>query len=144
MPRPQKNRIVHEPPLYSRFSPDGSVREKNKVNALTLDAYEAFRLADYLAYSHEDAAREMEISRSTFSRLIEEARKKIADCIINGKTLLIEGGNIHFRNNILHCRSCGYLFKINFNEYYNACPDCNSASLINVAGSFGHGKKCCS
>jgi len=78
MPRPQYNRIVNEPPLYSQFKPMGVSGQDVKQIILTLDEFEAFRLADQMGYSHAQAADDMEISRSTFSRLIEKARKKIA------------------------------------------------------------------
>ena len=103
MPRPQYNRIVHEPPLFSNFKPIGVRGRDLEQIVLTLDEFEAFRLADQLGFSHAMAADEMEISRSTFSRLIEKARKKIADFIIQGRLLTIEGGSVHFRVNIIQC-----------------------------------------
>ncbi len=109
---------------------------------LTLDEFEAFRLADQLGFSHALAADEMEISRSTFSRLIEKARKKIADFIIQGRLLTIEGGTVHFRVNIIQCTNCGHMIKINFKHNIKECPECNSRSIINLAGNFGHGKCC--
>ena len=97
MARPQNNRIVKKPPLFNEFKPAGvKGRDLSKVN-ISLDEYEAVRLADNLSYSHQEAADEMDISRSTFSRLIENARKKIAEFIIQGKMLTIEGGNIHLQ-----------------------------------------------
>ena len=89
---------------------------------LTLDEFEAFRLADLIGLSHAEAADEMEISRSTFTRLIEKARKKIADFIIQGKLLTIEGGSIHFRNNIIHCQNCGHMFKTGIEQFYHRMP----------------------
>lgn len=75
MPRPISNRIVHEPPLFTEFKPIGiPVRSLEQVK-LSLDEYEAIRLADRIGLSHEEAAEEMGISRSTFSRLIEKSRK---------------------------------------------------------------------
>ena len=53
------------------------------------DELESLRLADLLAYSHEKAAEEMKISRATFGRIIEKARKKIVDGILNGKAIRI-------------------------------------------------------
>ena len=100
MARPEKHRIVHNPPLFTEFKPIGaSIRFLDSVQ-LSLDEFEAFRLADYMGLSQEEAADEMEISRSTFTRLIEKSRKKIAELIVNGKILAIDGGNVHFRNNI--------------------------------------------
>jgi len=142
MPRPQFNRIVHEPPLYSDFKPIGVRAQNLEQIVLTLDEFEAFRLADQLGFSHALAANEMEISRSTFSRLIEKARKKVADFIIQGKALTIGGGTVHFRVNIIQCKDCGHMFKTNFKESITECPSCHSKSIVNLAGGFGHGKCC--
>jgi len=142
MPRPKSNRIVYEPPIYTEFKPVGSRGQALDVIDLTVDEFEALRLADQQAMTHAEAADEMEISRSTFTRLIERARKKLADFIIQGKLLSINGGNIHFRNNIIKCQSCGYMFKINFNQTITECPVCKSDNLLNLAGGFGHGNCC--
>jgi len=142
MPRPQDDRIVHEPPLFTEFKPVGVRGHELERIQLTLDELEAVRLADQLGLSHEEAAGEMEISRSTFTRLIEKARKKIADFIIHGKLLSIDGGSIHFRNNIIRCVKCGHMFKTNIKNSISECPACQSHNLINMAGGFGHGKCC--
>ena len=142
MARPLKERLVNNPPLFTEFKPMGvAIRLLDEVK-LSLDEYEAFRLADHLGLSHEEAADEMDISRSTFTRLIEKSRKKIAEFIIQGKFMSIDGGNIHFKKNIIRCQDCGYMFNTNFKTSFNKCPECNSEKLINLAGSFGHGKCC--
>ncbi|MCF8299101.1 MAG: DUF134 domain-containing protein [Saprospiraceae bacterium] len=142
MPRPQDNRIVHEPPLFTEFKPIGVMARDLEQIMLSLDEFEAIRLADYNGLSHAEAADEMEISRSTFSRLIEKARKKVSDFFINGKLLNIEGGNVHFRNNIIKCQKCGYMFRISIGQEITECPVCHSDNLLNHAGGFGHGKCC--
>lgn len=142
MPRPKNNRIVLEPPLFTEFKPVGTRGHSLDRAELTLDEFEAFRLADQMSLSHAEAADEMEISRSTFSRLIEQARRKIADFIINGKILSINGGNIHFRTNTIRCQSCGHMFKTDFSMKISECPLCHSENLLNLAGGFGHGKCC--
>jgi predicted DNA-binding protein (UPF0251 family) len=63
---------------------------------LNLDEYEAIRLADYEQLYQEKAAARMNISRQTFGRIIEAAHKKIADVLMNGKALKIEGGEVAF------------------------------------------------
>lgn len=142
MARPKIERIVNNPPLFTEFKPRGvSIRFIEEVK-LTLDEYEAFRLSDYNGLSQEEAAEEMEISRPTFTRLIEKARKKIADFIVNGKLLNIDGGNIHFRKNIIKCENCGHMFIINFDATFVKCPECSSNKLFNLAGGFGHGNCC--
>lgn len=142
MPRPKNNRIVNEPPVFTDFKPIGVKGVDLEQVVLSLDEFEAFRLADQLGFSQEEAAGEMEISRPTFTRLIEKARKKIAVFIVEGKMLSIDGGNIHFRNNIIKCQSCGHMFKTKFNEIITECPACHSEKIQNLAGGFGHGKCC--
>ncbi len=142
MPRPEKDRIVHNPPLFDEFKPVGISGNLLREIELSLDEYEALRLADMLGMSHSEAADEMEISRSTFTRLIEKARRKLADFLINGKLLRINGGNVHFRKNIIKCENCGYMFKIDFETRFAKCPECGSERLLNLAGGFGHGRCC--
>jgi len=142
MPRPKNNRIVYEPPSYTEFKPAGvSVKFLEEVQ-LSLDEFEAVRLADLLGMSHEEAANEMGISRSTFSRLIVLSRKKIADFFFQGKLLTVAGGNIHFRKNIIKCSDCGHMFKIDIGTVLSACPECGSNNLLSLAGGFGHGECC--
>ena len=63
MPRSKSNRIVYEPPIYTEFKPVGSRGQALEVIDLTLDEFEALRLADQQAMSHAEAADEMEISQ---------------------------------------------------------------------------------
>lgn len=142
MPRPQKERIVNQPPIYSSFKPTGVRKGHLKQIILTLDEYEAVRLADYLQLEHEEAAGEMSISRSTFTRLLERARKKVAAFLLEGKELSIEGGIIHFRGNIIRCMSCGHIFNAGFDQDVSTCPSCGAEDLLEMAGGFGHGKCC--
>lgn len=142
MSRPKSKRIVHKPPIFTEFKPIGIAGGLLGQISLSLDEFEAFRLADHIGLTHAEAANEMEISRSTFTRLIEEARKKIAGLIVNGNILSIEGGNIHFRKNIVRCMSCEHMFDMNINTSFTECPLCHSTNLLNLAGGFGHGKCC--
>jgi predicted DNA-binding protein (UPF0251 family) len=61
---------------------------------LTVDEFEAIRLADLQGLYQEQAAEKMNVSRQTFGRIIESAHKKIADALVNGKALSIQGGSI--------------------------------------------------
>ena len=61
---------------------------------LTFDELEAIRLADFEGLYQEQAAKKMNVSRQTFGRILESAHKKIADALVNGKALSIEGGPI--------------------------------------------------
>ncbi|MFC2128572.1 DUF134 domain-containing protein [Bacteroidota bacterium] len=142
MSRPKIERIVNNPPLFTEFKPIGIKGRILDEISLSLDEFEAFRLADHIGLSHEESAEEMNISRPTFTRLIEKARKIIADFIIQGKILTIEGGNIHFRHNLIRCIDCGHMFKTDISATIDHCPECESKNLLNLAGGFGHGKCC--
>lgn len=92
MPRPCKCRRVCATPKVEYFKPRGVPLVELEEVCLTFDEFEAFRLADFEKLYQEDAAEKMKISRQTFGNIIETARKKIADVIVNGKALKIEGG----------------------------------------------------
>jgi predicted DNA-binding protein (UPF0251 family) len=142
MSRPKKERFVFRPPLYADFKPAGIQRHGSVPLSLELDEFEAIRLADYMGMEHSEAAEEMEISRSTFTRLVEKARSKIARFLVEGKHLQIGGGNIHFRGNLIRCHDCGHMFNIGFESDIDICPACGSGNLIDLAGGFGHGNCC--
>lgn len=92
MSRPKCCRRVTCHPERGRFVPEG-VRQPDLMTVmLTLDEYEAIRLADYEDLYHEQAAASMGVSRQTFGRIIESARKKVADALVNGRALGIAGG----------------------------------------------------
>ncbi|MDP8232764.1 MAG: DUF134 domain-containing protein [Candidatus Zophobacter franzmannii] len=142
MARPKKKRMVFQPPQYTSFKPNGVRMNTLEQITLNLDELEAIRLADYQGKEHNEAAEEMEISRSTFTRLVEKARCKVSRFLLEGKHLFIEGGDIHFRGNILRCEHCGHMFKTGFEFLIKFCPACGSSELLDLAGGFGHGECC--
>jgi len=89
MPRPRKHRRVCCSPSVYYFKPRGIPVFELEEITLDHDELESLRLADFLAYSHEKAAKEMKISRATFGRIVEVARKKVIDGILNGKAIRI-------------------------------------------------------
>lgn len=90
MARPSRCRRICWEPDYKSFVPDGTACGRV---VLTVDEYEAIRLVDLEKLTHEQCARQMDISRTTVTEIYESARRKIADSIINGKVLVISGGN---------------------------------------------------
>jgi predicted DNA-binding protein (UPF0251 family) len=96
MPRPKCCRHVCGVPNKNYFKPRGIPASDLEEVVLSLDEYEAIRLADYEQLYQEEAAARMNISRQTFGRIIEVAHKKIADVLINSKALKIEGGEVNF------------------------------------------------
>lgn len=93
MPRPRKYRRVCCNPSTNYFKPRGIPFYELEEVILDHDELEALRLADLRAYTHEKAAGEMKISRATFGRIVESARKKVADGILNGKAIKINNFN---------------------------------------------------
>jgi len=91
MARPTKCRRICQEPVYDSFMPDKEQPCESIV--LTVDEYEVVRLIDLDKLTHEQCARQMDISRTTVTELYETARYKIADSIVHGKRLNITGGH---------------------------------------------------
>ena len=94
MPRPKKCRFIEHFPQVSVMKPIGLKCKDVKYNCLGLEEFEALRLADYERLKQIDAAEKMNISRSTFGRIVENARFIVADALLNGKGIIIKGGQI--------------------------------------------------
>ena len=92
MPRPRNCRRVALLPQSDYFKPRGIPLSVLEQIVLTVDEFEAIRLADMEGMYQADAAEKMGISRQTFGRIIESAHKKIAEALVQGKALKIEGG----------------------------------------------------
>lgn len=92
--RPKRFRWVESMPDITHFKPTGvSPGKADQVN-LTLDELEAIRLADLEGLYQEQAAEKLNVSRQTFGRIINSAHQKIAEALVKGKSILIEGGEI--------------------------------------------------
>jgi predicted DNA-binding protein (UPF0251 family) len=92
MSRPCCLRRVGCQPPAGLFKPAGVPACALEQVTLTLDEVEALRLADLNGLYQEQAATQMRVSRPTFSRIVEQARRKVADALIHGKALRLEGG----------------------------------------------------
>lgn len=133
MPRPQKERRVQEPPKIQGMKPVGVPAMLLERVLLTLDEYEAVRLADYEGRDHLEAAGIMGISRPTFTRLIEKARRKMAESIVDVKELVIEGGNYSFATQLLRCIDCNELTRYDRPQSMtDSCSACGSKNVIHL------------
>jgi predicted DNA-binding protein (UPF0251 family) len=94
MPRPFCNRRIAGRPAAAAFKPAGIPMDELEEVVMTLDEFEALRLADLDGLYQEAAAAQMGVSRPTFSRIVEAAHRKIADALVHGKALRIEGGPV--------------------------------------------------
>ena len=90
--RPKKTRWIKCLPGERCFGPKGKRSSGKECVCLTIDEFEAIRMADLEDLTHAKAAKIMKISRPTFTRILASAHKKIADGFVNIKTINIEGG----------------------------------------------------
>ncbi len=90
--RPKKKKIIREQPRIDHFSPRGRPGRPEEV-VITIEEYESIRLSDQLGLAQKKAAQMMGISQQSFSRIVRNARRMIADAIVNAKIIRIEGGD---------------------------------------------------
>lgn len=90
--RPKKTRWIKCEPGERCFGPQCKSSNQLDGICMTLDEFEAVRLADYEGLKQEEAAKRLKISRPTFSRIITSAHNKIGDALVNIKAIKIEGG----------------------------------------------------
>jgi uncharacterized protein len=126
MPRPKCCRQIGDMPGKTCFQPEGATPSSFEVVLLTLDEYEALRLADLEGLYQEQAASWMNISRQTFGRIIEVARRKVADVLVNGKVLKIEGGSVSMKaEKAVRCLRCRRAFSPDCGKSNEmSCPHC--------------------
>ncbi|AOY74564.1 DUF134 domain-containing protein [Clostridium formicaceticum] len=105
MPRPRKWRKVCCLPESDRFGPLKPLMKEEHFITMTVDAYETIRLIDLEGLTQEECANRMNISRTTVQGIYNEARKKLATSLVNGKMLKIEGGDYRLCNGFE--KSCG-------------------------------------
>ncbi len=97
--RPKKTRWVRCLPGERCFRPKCKPLPELEGVYLSVDEFEALRLADLLGLYQAEAAEQMRISRPTFARIVSSARQKIADALVNIKAIRIEGGCCKVRGN---------------------------------------------
>jgi uncharacterized protein len=97
VPRPFCSRRIAGRPAAPIFKPIGIPVSELEEVVMTLDEFEAIRLADLDGLYQEQAAQQMNVSRPTFSRIIDSAHRKIADALVHGKALRIEGGPVQMQ-----------------------------------------------
>ncbi len=145
MGRLPKWRRVAFIPEVTNFKPVGvSLRDLARVR-LSVEEAEAIRLKDLEGLGQEECARGMSISRSTFHRVLESARTKLADALLNGKAIRIEGGNFEMAMRRFRCTNgheWDVPFEVMVNQPPRLCPTCDTLNIrpTQPAG-FGCGRR---
>ena len=133
MPRPVKCRKVCHFPNVLEFLPADNAEKKAPI-VLTVDEYETIRLLDKKGYSQEQCAVSMQIARTTVQRIYETARKKIADALIDGHPLRIEGGDIRICDGQNSNCSFGGCYK---QEIYQKYAAEKGEGIMRIAVTYG-------
>ena len=141
MSRPFKCRRVAFIPGVTYFKPAGiPLRDLEEVR-LSMEEAEALRLKDLEGLEQEQGAEKMNVSRPTFQRVLASARQKIADALLNGKAIKIEGGNFEIAYHRFRCQS-GHEWEVETLTTISPalCPTCSSSDVQPVLpAGFGFG-----
>jgi predicted DNA-binding protein (UPF0251 family) len=132
VPRPPKCRRVDFIPEVTYFKPAGIPLRALEEVRLTVEEAEAIRLKDLEGLEQEEGAGKMNVSRPTFQRVLASARQKVADALLNGKAIRIEGGNFEMSPRRFRCAN-SHEWEMPFEAAGEAipqlCPVCNTPSV---------------
>jgi uncharacterized protein len=135
MSRPCKCRRIGFLPAVTIFKPAGIPLRELEVVSLSYEEAEAIRLKDMEGLEQEPAAENMNVSRPTFQRILSSARQKLADVVLNGKAIRIEGGNFEISIRRFRCNS-GHEWNIPLEEMISnpplKCPVCSTPGILPV------------
>ncbi len=133
MPNRIRQRRIKMPPKMEGYKPFGiPMRDIESVDLL-LEEYEALRLADYENLTQEEAAKKMNISRPTFTRLYDKALKNIAKAFVEGKAIIIHGGTFITDDYWYRCGNCHETTVTTRPE--SNCKNCDSDDIIQLNNS---------
>ncbi len=121
------------------FKPFGIPMRHLQPVVLSFEEYEAIRLIDYENLIQEEAAVRMNISRPTFTRLYDKARKNIAKAFVEGKAILIQGGTYITDDYWFKCSDCNEVM-ITLKPVQH-CRKCNSDNITQLNKGQNHEQK---
>ncbi|PLX05321.1 MAG: hypothetical protein C0594_07850 [Marinilabiliales bacterium] len=130
-PRPKRSRRIGFHPIIRGLKPIGVPFKKDDFISLHYEEFEAIRLADYENLPQVEAAKRMNISRPTFTRIYDSARKKMARSLIEGQGVSILGGDVYFDKIWYRCNSCNQVFEVEKGEV-QFCIECKSEDIENI------------
>ena len=128
MSRPPKCRRVAFMPGVKYYKPAGIPLRFLEEVSLSIEGLESVRLKDLEDLDQEQSAQRMNISRPTFQRVLESARKKIAEALLNGKAIRIAGGNYQTVALQLTC-SNGHEWDIQWTSSTDTVPQCPTCKM---------------
>ena len=139
-PRNKQYRKVLSPPVLKGFQPIGIPYDDSTVVKLLFEEYEALRLADYSGLKQQEAAKMMNISRPTFTRIYNACLKKLARAFTEGRSIVIEGGDVEFDKQWYRCNACTIVFH-HPDATHQECIACHSDDIEHINQSLRDWKK---
>ncbi len=130
MPNRRRFGRIDRPPRMEGYKPFGVPMRELESVVMPIEEYEALRLADYENLTHEKAAEKMNISRPTFTRLYDRARKNVAKAFVEGKAILIRGGTFISGEYWYRCNNCHETIVSDTPE--ENCDKCTSANIVRL------------
>ncbi|MFP4025804.1 MAG: DUF134 domain-containing protein [Thiohalospira sp.] len=130
-PRRKRIRRVESPPVLKGFKPFGIPNWFNDQVLLHFEEYEALQLVGYKNLSQEFAANIMNVSRPTFTRIYNSGLKKILEALAEGKSVMINGGDVYFDKDWYKCYKCQVVFTPEENKN-PICINCQSENLEHI------------
>jgi predicted DNA-binding protein (UPF0251 family) len=127
MARVKKERLVQKAPHYGGFKPLGLQSKSRTEVKINFEEYEALKLCDYELLTQAESAILMNISRPTFTRIYESARRKIAKALVEGSLIYFEGGKVAFAN-WYKCSQCKITFTLD-ESADRKCPLCKTTDV---------------
>ncbi len=142
MPRPRQCRQVRRGPQCNYFKPRGVGIQFLDEVVLGVDELEAVRLVDLEDKGQKEAAEIMNVSQPTIHRMLKEARKKIAEALVSGKALCIEGGDYVMVQRKFSCYDCGHEWELPYGTGRpQVCPKCGSVNLHRAPEDRGYAQR---
>ena len=138
MGRMPKWRCVASIPEVTYFKPAGIPYRLLEEVRLSVEEVEAIRLKDLDGLEQEECAQKMNISRPTFHRVLGAARGKLANALLNGKAMRIEGGNFEMATRRFYCingHQWDVPFKVMITEPPELCPTCETPNIMPLQSS---------
>lgn len=124
MARTKKDRLIQMAPHFCGFKPQGVQCKTSDEIVINFEEYEALNLCDYELMTQAEAAKLMNVSRPTFTRVYESVRRKIAKAFVEGSCIRFEGGNAVL-GTWYQCSTCKITFTLQENVE-KFCPLCKT------------------
>lgn len=142
MPRRRCCGLIDDAIVCQTFIPLGqSCLEEINIK---LEELEAIRLKDKVGLDQAECAASMGVSRATFQRILGAARSKIASALVEGRPIIIRGGNYLMKNRVFECVGCGHVWEVEpcaaggKHGYEIACPKCGSMKKMKLGNGSKH------